>query len=59
MEFKLNFEMNNEMFDEDPEGKVATMLRSVGKRVCDGQTEGSVVDWNGNKIGDFEIIFVD
>lgn len=50
--FKLEFTTNNEAFSEDRMPyECAGILAAVASNMKDGDTEGTIRDTNGNKIG--------
>ena len=58
MKFKLEFSMDNAAFEDYPASEVATTLQNVGISVVNGgpaPIDGDVRDYNGNKIGTWEI----
>jgi len=54
-EFVLNFNIENEIFGDDPIPEIIRILEDVKNKVKSGQTSSSILDANGNKIGLFEI----
>lgn len=56
MDFKLKFNMDNEAFDIKPEDEAREMLLDISGRLSDGWTYGKCIDYNGNVIGQWEII---
>ena len=56
MQFKLVFDMNNEVFNSEPEFEVERILYKVSDEVLNGETYGAIIDYNGNKIGSWEIL---
>lgn len=56
MEFKLSFKMDNAAFSDYPKTEVERILRGVAKLVVNGSVGGNVHDYNGNRVGSFEII---
>ena len=55
MKFKLEFNMDNASFDDDPENEILNTLVDVGKYVLRGLTSRTIQDLNGNTIGNWEI----
>ena len=55
MEFKMQFKMDNAAFTDYPEGEVKRILSEVTYEVENGQTYGVIMDYNGNKVGKWEI----
>ena len=51
MDFKIKFNMDNAMFDEQPESEIARILKSISSQVKNGITYGKIVDLNGNSVG--------
>lgn len=52
--FKLEIETTNAAFDPYPSDEVARLLDSVFRRVSAGEDSGSLLDYNGNKVGYFK-----
>ena len=54
--FKLKFRMGNSAFDDgNKEYEVARILKEIAEKVENGRTEGSIMDYNGNNIGEWII----
>lgn len=53
--FKLEFDVNNDAFAEDPQAVIAEILTEVGERVVSGTYQGTIHDINGNTIGKFAV----
>lgn len=47
--------MDNAAFTDYPEGEVKRILSEVTYEVENGQTYGVIMDYNGNKVGKWEI----
>ena len=56
MQFKLVFDMNNEVFNSEPEFEVERILFKISNDVLNGETYGAIMDYNGNKVGSWEIL---
>jgi hypothetical protein len=54
MKFTVNFDCDNDAFAISPEFEVSRVLRQISKKVEDGFVNGPVMDFNGNRIGDWE-----
>jgi hypothetical protein len=57
MEFKLNIDMDNAVFDSMPEFEISSMLLEVATRYQGGEVDGQITDINGNTVGSFETTF--
>ena len=55
MEFKLEFKMDNAIFDDKPKMEAARLLHEIGSLIYQGATNGRVIELNGNTIGKWEI----
>lgn len=54
--FKLRFECDNAAFEENNlPNEVARILRRVAEQIENGHTIGSCIDYNGNRVGGFEL----
>lgn len=53
--FRLEFDINNDAFAEDPQAMIAATLKEVAARVGYGQKAGTIQDVNGNTIGMFGV----
>jgi len=53
--FTMQFETDNEAFSAYGATETARILRLVAKRIDAGDTDGRIVDLNGNAIGTFEL----
>lgn len=49
--FKLTIKTDNEAFSEDPGYEIARILKKIAQKLEDGDTNGPVMDVNGNKVG--------
>ena len=56
MEFKLNINMDNAAFGEFPEYELSRLLKVCATEVENGMHAAGVVDYNGNRVGEFEIV---
>ena len=52
MQFVINFNMDNASF-ERKEQEISRILNKISERVQNGELEGSIVDYNGNTVGEF------
>lgn len=50
----LRIKTTNDAFAEDPNAEIARILRSAADLVERGFSEGVLVDYNGNKVGEFK-----
>ena len=55
MDFTLNIETTNDAFRPDPEAEIARLLRETAKRVANGNYAGRLLDYNGNRVGEFRL----
>jgi hypothetical protein len=55
MNFMVNFNMDNATFEETPEIEIRDHLVKIANMVMGGRVFGTIMDTNGNKIGDWEI----
>ena len=53
--FSISFDTDNDEFSRHPEVGIVRILREIAKRIADGETEGSIRDVNGNRIGSFRM----
>jgi hypothetical protein len=56
--FTLTIETDNDAFGQTPDFKVAQLRRSlqrISERLFMGDTEGKVLDTNGNTVGRWEL----
>ena len=49
--FKLKFETDNAAFESSTGDEAARILRQIAERLENYDTDGAVMDANGNKIG--------
>ena len=56
MELKLNFNMDNAEFEENPEFEAREILKQIGRQLIHGLTFAKIKDYNGNTIGQWEVI---
>ena len=52
--FKMSFKTSNAAFD-DMEFEVTRILQDVKHEVMKGETEGTIMDINGNKVGEWSL----
>jgi hypothetical protein len=52
-EFKVKITLGNAAMETAED--VATALHEVAERLKDGETEGTIMDDNGNKVGTFRL----
>jgi len=55
MRFEMRITCKNAAFDEFPRGEISRLLRSVADIIETSDT-GTLRDYNGNTVGDFELI---
>lgn len=55
MHAKINIQMDNAAFADEPAVELARILRNLAQSVEDGRTECPAHDYNGNTVGRFEI----
>ena len=53
--FTLKFSTDNAAFTENPNEEIARILKRVADKITNYQTEGFILDINGNKIGKFKL----
>ena len=53
--FKLSFETDNASFDPWRPGEIARILKDIAYKIEGGETSGSIMDSNGNKLGNWSI----
>jgi len=53
--FSLKFKTDNAAFDDSPEYEVSRILKDIAEKVELGSTKGSVLDINGNDIGQWSM----
>ena len=53
--FKLEFSTDNAAFDNYGATETARILRTIAKRIEEGNLDGKVMDLNGNSIGHYEL----
>ena len=54
MKFTLTIDCDNAAFSRHQEAEVSRILRTVRDKITDGLVSGSLLDYNGNKVGKFE-----
>jgi hypothetical protein len=55
MKLQIIINSNDAACNEDPIGEVDVALRRVLYRIAKGELDGSIVDTNGNRIGDWDL----
>lgn len=55
MSFKLTIKTDNDAFSEDAGAEVARILREIAEKVENGSTGSGVLDYNGNRVGQFTL----
>jgi hypothetical protein len=55
MNFHLNFNLDNDWFDQSLEPRISDILKVAADDVYSGLTSGHIQDGNGNTIGSWEI----
>ena len=53
--FKIEFETDNAVFHNSGATETARILRTIAKRIEEGNLDGKVMDLNGNSIGHYEL----
>lgn len=53
--FTLSVDLSNAAFDEDPHAELGRLLKEASRRVAQGDTAGSMRDYNGNHVGTWKI----
>ena len=56
MKFKLELTCDNASFDPPPSWEIKRLLSKAACLVDCGQTEGPLLDLNGNRVGSFELV---
>jgi hypothetical protein len=56
MEFSLNIDCDNAAFDGDPVDEIARIFGVVKSKQRSGRYDGSLLDINGNTVGDYELV---
>ena len=56
MKFILTIDSDNAAFEGNPADEVARILRDVVVKLELGTERGTCTDYNGNKVGKFELI---
>ena len=51
--FTLQFTTDNAAFEDCPEAEIARILRALAGKVERGETDGTVRDANGNRVGEW------
>ena len=51
MKFEMSFDCVGAAFEMNPSFEIAVCVQKVVHHINDGQTEGAIVDANGNRIG--------
>lgn len=57
MAFKLEFETDNDVFHRGPIAETKRILAEVANKVAAGNSDGPVLDRNGNRIGAWSVEF--
>ena len=52
---KLNINIINDSFDGSTAYECARLLRDAADKLENGYTNGSLVDYNGNRVGQFSL----
>ena len=55
MELIVKIKSNNDAFADGQADEVARILRKVTRAIEQGETSGSLLDFNGNKVGTFNL----
>lgn len=55
MSFKLTIKTDNDAFSEDTAAEVARILREAADHVERGSTGRGLMDYNGNRVGQFTL----
>jgi cytochrome c-type biogenesis protein CcmH/NrfF len=55
MQFSISIDCDNAAFKDDAHSEIARILRVVATKLEQGQTEGTCMDYNGNRVGEFDI----
>ena len=57
MKFTMQIESENAAFEPDAEGinEVARIVSQLANDLCEGRTQGALLDVNGNRVGSFEV----
>lgn len=55
MRFRLDFDMDNAAFEDNPAHETEVLLRQVAYAISHGARKGAVRDSNGNTVGSWEI----
>lgn len=53
---KIEFATDNAAFTEDSGPECARILREIARDVEHGVTEGTCIDINGNKVGEWSLV---
>ena len=54
--FKLKISTDNAAFEGDNfEYEITRILREIARKISSGQRENSILDINGNKVGEFTL----
>ena len=55
--FKMKFKTSNAAFNEpDKETEVRRILEKISEEIEYGKTSGSIMDINGNRVGEWEMV---
>ena len=52
--FEVKFDTGNAAFDICPEDEICAIIEKIEMDLHNGETEGSCIDFNGNKIGEWK-----
>ncbi|WP_431881854.1 hypothetical protein [Micromonospora chalcea] len=55
MKLTLSIETHGQAFTDDPAGQSAEALREVAARIVDGHRDGVIRDYNGGRVGRWEL----
>jgi hypothetical protein len=56
MDLAININLDNEAFNDDGQHEeIKRCLSAIARKIENGQTDGVVIDSNGNKVGNFTI----
>jgi hypothetical protein len=55
MKLVIEIETGNSAFEDDEEGEISRIIEVIAGKVNGGATGGSCFDFNGNKVGQWEM----
>ena len=56
MRMTIEFSMDNAAFDDlGRADEISRILKRIEQRIQDGEDGGGIVDYNGNRVGEWEI----